>query len=258
MSGITDFICDGRLPDIEYRTDAPEEVVCPRVTSRDGVPMVYIHKERDADHKGFIPVAEFLRRLARNEPGLAATGYRANGRQTTISFSKADRVTLSPRLQAHLSSLTAPHEGKSVAILGFLANLMPFYSYESHEGIGCARSLQDGTLFWPVDESDWDEERGTVRVQWQGDRLRESLVDGDQIATLALERYVRLHGAGASEEAIAAELWFMAEHFNFKTGCHAYLPNLEEPPGAFGRASRSARKFGQGVLVNLISKLLGG
>lgn len=108
MSRTAEFIRDGRMPDIEYRTDAPEEVVCPRVSSRDGVPVVYIHKERDAEHKGFIPVTEFLRRLARNEPGLAATGYRANGRQTTISFSKVERVTLSPRLRAHLSSLTAP------------------------------------------------------------------------------------------------------------------------------------------------------
>ena len=35
-----DFVADGRLPDIEYRTDAPEEVVCPRITRRDGVPML--------------------------------------------------------------------------------------------------------------------------------------------------------------------------------------------------------------------------
>jgi hypothetical protein len=257
MSRVADLIRDGRLPDIEYRTDAPEEVVCPRVTRRDGVPTVYIHKERDADHKGFIPVAAFLQRLARNEPGLAATGYRANGRQTTISFNKADRVTLSPRLQAYLSSLTASHEGKSAAVVGFLANLMPLYAYENRDGIGCARSLHDGTLIWPVDESDWDEERGAVRVHWQGDPLRESLVDGDQIATLALERYVRLHGTGASEEALAAEMWFMARHFHFKTGCHVYLPQLPEPPHPLVRAGRKALRMGEGVLTNMISRMMG-
>jgi hypothetical protein len=146
--------------------------------------------------------------------------------------------------------------GKSIAIVGFIANLMPLYTYESHHGIGCARSLQDGTLVWPVDESDWDEERGTVRVQWQGDPLRESLVDGDQVATLALERYVRLHGAGAGEEAIAAELWFMARHFHFKTGCHVYLPELPEPPSQLVKAGRKALEIGQGILTNLVTPKL--
>lgn len=146
---------------------------------------------------------------------------------------------------------------KSEAVVGFLANLLPLYQGEQHEGAWCARSLHDGTLVWPVDESDWDEERGTVRVQWQGDPLRESLVDGDQIATLALERYVRLHGVGASEEAIAAEMWFMARHFHFKTGCHVYLPQLPEPPHPLIRAGRAARRMGEGLLVNLVSKLSG-
>ena len=254
MSHVADFVRDGRLPDIEYRTDAPEEIVCPRVTQRDGVSVVYLHNERGADHRGFVPVAEFLQRLARREPNLAATGYRANGRQTTISFNKADQVTLSPRLQAHLSSLRAPAGGKSAAIVGFLGNLMPLYTHENRDGIWCARSLQDGTLVLPVDETDWDEERGTVRVLWQGDACRASEVDGGDIATLALERYVRLHGVGASEEAIAAELWFLARHFCFKTGCEAYLPELREPAHP---AVRAAKRMGQGLLVNLISKVAG-
>ena len=248
-----DFIVNGCLPDIEYRTNTPEEIVCPRVTWRDGVPVVYLHNERDAAHKGFVPVAEFLRGLAKREPNLACTGYRANGRQTTISINKSDRVTLCPRLQAWLSTLAAPREGKSAAVVGFLANLMPLYTHEDCGGVWCARSLQDGTLILPVDESDWGEERGTVRVHWQGDAARESLVDGEQIATLALERYVRLHGTGASEEAIAAELWFMARHFHHKTGCQVYLPELPEPPDAITRLRRKAAEIGQGVLTNLLT-----
>ncbi len=251
------FIVDGRLPEIEYRTDTPEEVVCPRITRRDGVPMLYLHNERDADHKGFVPVAEFLRRLARQEPNLACTAYRANGKQTTISFNKRDRVSLSPRLQAWLSALAALRDGKSAAVVGFLANLMPLYTHEDRDGVWCARSLQDGTLVLPVDESAWDDARGTVRVHWQGDAARATEVDGGQLAALALERYVRLHGAGASEEAIVAELWFMAEHFHVKTDCHAYLPQLDAPPTAFKRGARSAVTFGHGVLVNVVSKLLG-
>lgn len=258
MTRADDFVSGDRLPDIAYRTDAPEEIVHPRVTTRDGVSVVYSHNERDAAHKGFVPVAEFLRRLAARAPNLAATGYRpSNGRQTTISFNKADRVTLSPRLEAHLSSLGAPNEGKSVAVVDFIANLWPLYTQDVQNGIRCARSLQDGTLVWPVDESDWDEERGTVRVHWQGDASRETLVDGDQLATLALERYVRLHGTGASEESIAAELWFMARHFHFKTGCHVYLPQLHEPAHPLIRAGRTAVRMGEGVLVNTASKLMG-
>jgi len=146
---------------------------------------------------------------------------------------------------------------KSAAIVGFLANLLPLYTGEQRDGTWCARSLHDGTLVLPVDESEWDEERGTVCVHWQGDSQRETLVDGEYLATLALERYVRLHGAGASEEAIAAELWFMARHFRIKTDCSVYLPQLPEPPHPLVRAGRAALRMGEGVLVNLISKLSG-
>lgn len=146
---------------------------------------------------------------------------------------------------------------KSQAIVGFLANLMPLYEGERREDVWCARSLADGTLIFPVDETGWDEERGTVRVWWQGDAQREIETDGEHIATLALERYVRLHGVGFSEEAIAAELWFMANHFTHKTGLHIYLPQLPEPPNSLTRAGRNALKIGQGILVNLLSKPFG-
>ena len=148
-------------------------------------------------------------------------------------------------------------EGKSAAVVGFLANLMPLYTHEDRDGVWCARSLHDGTLILPVDESDWDEERGTVQVWWQGDPVRETLANGDQIATLALERYVRLHGVGASEDAIAAELWFMARHFHLKTGCHVHLPQLKEPPHPLVHAGRTVLRMGEGVLVNTVSRLMG-
>lgn len=258
MSHAEDFIRNGFLPDIEYRTEKPEEVVCPRVTAHDGVAMVYLHNERDAPNKGFLPVAEFLQRLARREPNLAVTGYRTNGRQTTISFNKSDRVTLSPRLQAYLSMLAAPRDGKSAAVVRFLANLAPLYTQEQCDGVWCARSLQDGTLVLPVDESDWDEERGTVLVHWQGDPKRSGEIEGDHLVTLALERYVRLHGTGANEEAIAAELWYMARHFHIKTGCHVYLPQLPEPPHPLASAGRQLTKFGRDVLVGMFGKAIGG
>jgi hypothetical protein len=147
-------------------------------------------------------------------------------------------------------------KGKSAAIVGFIANLSPLYQRESH-GTWCARSLQDGSLVLPVDETEYDEERGMVLMHWQGDPMRTSQIDGPDLAALALDRYVRFHGVGASEEAIASELWFMARHFHFKTGCHANLPELPEPPSALVRAGRHAMKMGQGILVNLLSKTVG-
>lgn len=256
MSFPSNFIQDGRLPDIEYRTDAPEEIVVPRVTKRDGIDMVYLHNERDLAHQGFIPVSQFLLRLAKSEPNLAATGYRANGRQTTITFNKSDRVMLSPRLEKWLSVISASPDGKSAAIISFLANLMPVFVGEHRDGIYCARSVQDGTIILPINEPA-EEEQGTVRVHWQGDERRESDINGSDVAALALDRYVRLHGAGASEDAIAAELWFMVEHFRRKTGCDVYLPNLKEPRGRAAAAGRTLSEMGQGVVANLFTKLIG-
>ena len=99
-------------------------------------------------------------------------------------------------------------------------------------------------------------DEGWLRVFWQGDARRQSEVLGGQIAALALERYVRLHGTGASEEAIAAELWFMTKHFHFKTGCEIYLPSLSEPPHPLAKAGRTALEIGQGVLTNLVTPRL--
>ena len=146
---------------------------------------------------------------------------------------------------------------KSEDVVGFIANLLPLYDGERHDGLCCARSLADGTLILPVDETSWDEERGTVKVWWQGDSQREKLIDGTYIATLALERYVRLHGSGYPEEAIAGELWFMARHFHFKTGCYAYLPQLPEPPSQLRKLGRAVVKMGNGLLVNGLSKWSG-
>ncbi|MBK0052767.1 hypothetical protein [Stenotrophomonas sp. S39] len=143
---------------------------------------------------------------------------------------------------------------KSTAIVGFIANLAPLYWGERHGEFWCARSLHDGTLFLPFSADEDTEDEGWIRVYWQGDRQRQTDVLGTNITTLALERYVRLHGAGSDEGAIAAELYFMAQHFTFKTGCHAYLPQLRKPAHP---AIRAAKRMGEGVLVNLLSKVAG-
>lgn len=92
-----------------------------------------------------------------------------------------------------------------------------------------------------------------MRVRWQGDPTREQETRGDMLASVALERYVRLHGAGYNEKAIAGELWYMARHFHFKTGCRVYLPQLREPPSITSRVLKHTTEIGKGVLVNLIS-----
>lgn len=147
-------------------------------------------------------------------------------------------------------------KSKSEAVVAFLASLAPVYMHEEHGGLASARSLVDGTLILPIDETEWDEERGWVMVHWQGDSARQSEVRGEDLTAIALDRYVRLHGVGAGEEAIAAELWFMDRHFTFKTGCHANLPLLPEPPSRLIKAGRKALEMGQGILTNLITPRL--
>ena len=145
---------------------------------------------------------------------------------------------------------------KSAAIVGFIANLLPLYVGECHGELWCARSMHDGTLILPIESADAADngDEGWVSIHWQGDHLRHTEVLGQWIATLAIDRYVRLHGAGASEDAIAAELWFMAEHFRYKTGCHIDISELKEPSHP---AVRAAKRIGEGVLVNAVSRLMG-
>jgi len=147
-----------------------------------------------------------------------------------------------------------PLSNKSTAIVGFIANLTPLYWGERHGNFWCARSLHDGTLISPFTESEDTDDEGWVRICWQGDPERQTEVLGANITTLALERYVRLHGVGADEETIAAELYFIAQHFAFKTGCNVYLPQLRKPAHP---ALRAAKRMGEGVLVNFLSKVTG-
>ncbi|WP_374483447.1 DUF3883 domain-containing protein [Zoogloea sp.] len=86
------------LEDISYRTDYPEEVIHPRTVFKDGILCVYCQKEH-------VPLDDFIRRLAANESGLWVTGYRANGRQSTITFSKRERLIISSRLRKLLEEI---------------------------------------------------------------------------------------------------------------------------------------------------------
>jgi hypothetical protein len=150
---------------------------------------------------------------------------------------------------------------RSQQIVDFIANLIPIYVPERYEDKNCARSLVDGTLVLPhLPEDEEDESNYSsiyVEVYWQGDKNRKSVVFGELFVTPILERYVRLHGTGATEEQIADELRFMSEHFTFKTDGYPYFPNLGESPTFLEKSLKSAKKFGGGLLVDIFKKIIG-
>ncbi|WP_159017620.1 hypothetical protein [Cognatiluteimonas profundi] len=146
---------------------------------------------------------------------------------------------------------------KSTAIVGFLASLLPLYNGEQLNGVWCARSMQDGTLILPVDESGWDEELGTVLVRWQGDVQREQQVDGTFVSTLALVRYVEMHHLGQPPKHLASELEQMAQHFQFKTGCSLYLPYEKPSPDLTDAVSKAVGRMGESAVVNILMKAVG-
>lgn len=146
---------------------------------------------------------------------------------------------------------------RSSAIVGFIANLMPLYVPEEIESIWCARSMDDGTLIMPVDETGWAEERGTVKVQWQGDPARTSDIDGPDVATLAVVRYVRLHNLGQPEAHQRRELQGLAEHFAFKTGCVLYLPYPDAGPSLVEWVHKSLGRLGEAGLIEVLKKAAG-
>lgn len=148
---------------------------------------------------------------------------------------------------------------KSQKVVNFIANLIPLYIHEKYEDKDCARSLIDGTLVLPYssEEDDYDNSSIFVEVYWQGDENRKSVVFGELFVTPILERYVRLHGVGATEEQIADELRFMSEHFNFKTDGYPYFPNLGESPTFIEKSFKSAKSFGSGLLVDIFKKIVG-
>jgi len=85
--GYSELIQSAKLVHISYRTQTPVESVHPRVTYHGEMPFVYCNKES-------IPLADFMSRYARGEPNLRLGAYRANGRQTSVSLTRREHVTL--------------------------------------------------------------------------------------------------------------------------------------------------------------------
>ena len=110
MSPYDYLVVESEIPDISYRTEKREEVIYPRVTEQLGVFYVYCNKET-------VTLEEFIRRLSNNEEGLWIAGYRkASGKpvQSTITFSKKERVKISPRLQKLMSDIGTATSGPTI------------------------------------------------------------------------------------------------------------------------------------------------
>jgi hypothetical protein len=93
------LVVNKQLIAISYTTNPPLEVVHPWVEEKDGQQVVYCMKKHTT-------LGAFLKRLANGEEGLWVRGRRiSNGRTTSISFSKKERVKMSPELSRLLSEL---------------------------------------------------------------------------------------------------------------------------------------------------------
>ncbi|MDD3762398.1 MAG: hypothetical protein PHP86_03795 [Nevskiales bacterium] len=147
---------------------------------------------------------------------------------------------------------------QSAAIVGFIAKLMPLYDGEDHEGVCCARSLEDGTLLLPQPAGeDEDSDNDFIRVRWQGVPEREQLVSGSDIATLAVVRYVQFHGVGRPAKDVAAELAHLSQHFSFKTGSSLHLPYEPSGPDLVSAVRRAVSRLGESAVVNVLTKAAG-
>ena len=148
-------------------------------------------------------------------------------------------------------------KSKSEAIVSFLANLLPLWTAETYESVHAARSLVDGTLVLPVDCSDEPDSDDWLRVLWQGDPSRASVVDGSSYVTTAVVAYVRMHHLGRSNEQIRWELERMSQHFTFKTGGSLYLPYEPQDEALAGWVARASGELGNAALIELLKKAVG-
>jgi Domain of unknown function (DUF3883) len=160
MKDFSDLIKNNKLFDISYKTIDPEEVIHPRIVIRENQPCVYNKKDKH------IPIEKFLHLLAENKIGYV-TGYRSNNRQSTITFSNLDRVTISPRLQEILKSLRADLQIKSK----FSEESAEFFKAET------AKEIPEKTPFKsPIKDLSIDELEKKLALQ------REIGVIGEEIA----------------------------------------------------------------------------
>ncbi len=143
----------------------------------------------------------------------------------------------------------------SHAIVKFIANLHPAYIGEQHDGVWVARSIEDGTLVYPLKEEDGSD--GWVKLCWQGIKANSSHVPGTAYATIAVHKYISLLYAGHSTEKQRAALFQLAEHFEFKTGHTLGFDQPDELEQAMKLFLELSKKIGAGALTALLKSKLG-
>ena len=142
----------------------------------------------------------------------------------------------------------------SKAIVQFIDHPSPLYIHDQVDGVGCARSLSDGTLICPVDETDGDE-NGFVIAYWQGDPARQTVVQGVYMASLAVARYVELHHMAENAKATMDEMERLGHHFTVKTGEALIFEPSDS--GLYGLIGKAVLKVGEAAVTEILKKQIG-
>lgn len=145
-------------------------------------------------------------------------------------------------------------ENPSQRIVNFIGHLLPLYVQENVNGVWCARSLSDGTLILPIDETE-DTADGFVAVHWQGDPTRRTEVQGVFIASVAVARYVELHHTATQSKSMRDEMEHISNHFTVKTGASLTF----EEPGSdlLNLIGQAVGKVGEAGVMELLKKAIG-
>lgn len=144
----------------------------------------------------------------------------------------------------------------SLRIVNFIGGLYPLYEHVVLERQQiAARSLVDGTMIYPVEE-DEDNENGYVLVHWQGDSQRSCETSGERLATIAVVRYAELRAA-PSDKGTRTEYEGMAHHFGVKTGGSLTLELGDGGAEAYALLGQLLQKSGTAVAIGLLKKAIG-
>lgn len=147
---------------------------------------------------------------------------------------------------------------RSERVVSFIANLMPSYQCCLVNDVPSAQSLDDGTLIIPVlDEQSGAAGDAWVSVRWQGDPARQTEVQADSVAAIAVVRHMRLHFAGQPLERMAREMEALAQHYEFKTGGSLYLPYERAPVGVLPVVRTAVSRLGESAVIEILKKAAG-
>jgi len=142
----------------------------------------------------------------------------------------------------------------SARIVDFIGKLIPIYYSELWENRLCARSLCNGTLLLPIDEP-FEDQNGLIKVHWQGDASRSSVVQGVFLAQLAIYQYAQLHTVHRPH-ALVGELTHLSSHFEVKTGVSLAM-DLDDEKSARQLVADLTKRLGVQAIIEIAKKSAG-